>query len=255
MKKILLGISMVVLLSGCGIDESQLEKMMTIMSEDKVMLEHLSSLSYDISAETDYEDDLTAAVSDSFDSLSPKEQNNYVDHMNEIALKYNGDPKDGSFFCGEDYECYIGDIEIKTENHTYTKRYSEDESMSPLLYKNDEPIYDASQKDGIPVTEAEEVTETDEEEVIEEPVEVTEDDNAPDLSTADGSDWVTLTSDEKTSLVSEALTNIRSHGTVVNADADWFVEALDAFYGDEMTNSTLVKEAIALSGVGGGVIE
>ncbi|MGD6964440.1 hypothetical protein ACQCVB_19745 [Fictibacillus phosphorivorans] len=257
MKNYLLGIMMIILLTGCGVKEEPLDEMLRMISEDTELTEHLSSVTYDLSEENGYEDDLTGELLTSFDRLTPEEQNLFFDQLNKVAVQNNGEPEQGSFFCGIDYECTINDIILRTKDHTYRKMYSDDGDMFPEFYKDDELVYDANEKDDLPVTETEvvEPVEETEEETLEEPAEVIEELPTIDIATADGNDWLTLSSDEKYSLIDEALSNIKSHGTVVSAEADWFVEALDAFYGDEMTNSTLVSEAIAMSGVAGGVIE
>ncbi|MDR7074167.1 hypothetical protein [Fictibacillus barbaricus] len=258
MKRYITLITMVIMLSGCGVEDSQINKMLNIMAEDTELTEHLSSLKFSLFEENGYEDDIKGKLSSSFDSLSPKEQNKFFNRINEIAAKNNGDPDDGSFFCGKNYECTINNIVLKTKKHTYSQRYSEGNDMVAALYKDDQLIYDPNEEDKQPVTETapiEEVDETADEDVIEEPIEETQEVTTIDLHSADGNDWITLTSAEKINLINEALTNIKSHGTVVTAEPQWFVEALDAFYGDEMTNSTHVTEAIAMSGVAGGVIE
>lgn len=75
------------------------------------------------------------------------------------------------------------------------------------------------------------------------------------LSSANGYDWVSMTSSEKQSLVQKAISNMESNGQAVNVSSGWFITNLDAFYGDDDTNSTKVTEAMAMTGAIGGVFE
>lgn len=69
-----------------------------------------------------------------------------------------------------------------------------------------------------------------------------------------GYDWENMTREQKESLVQGVINAWRDNGTAVTADNSWFIEALDAFYGDPATNNTNVAEAISLAGVAGGVL-
>ncbi|SUV10551.1 Uncharacterised protein [Cytobacillus firmus] len=53
-----------------------------------------------------------------------------------------------------------------------------------------------------------------------------------DFSTADGEDWVQLSDDEKYLMVSQAIDTFNSSGKfVITEGPEWFLDALNAFYG------------------------
>jgi hypothetical protein len=70
-----------------------------------------------------------------------------------------------------------------------------------------------------------------------------------------GYDWKTMTSSEKYGLVSGVITAWKNNNSTVTEGPSWFIEALDAFYGSEATDSTNVAEAMSLCGVSGGVVQ
>jgi hypothetical protein len=72
--------------------------------------------------------------------------------------------------------------------------------------------------------------------------------------TTDGYDWVQLENSQKVEMVSSVLFSLKSKGYTISEGPEWFIEALDAFYGDDATNSMKITEAMAMSGGGGGVI-
>ncbi|SFE92051.1 hypothetical protein SAMN05428981_11061 [Bacillus sp. OV194] len=72
-----------------------------------------------------------------------------------------------------------------------------------------------------------------------------------------GSDWAYLSFDDKFITVQTIIDAMESGGTKVSADAYWFIDALNAFYGDgnnDATSSEKVVDVISMSGVAGGVI-
>ncbi|MCM3443099.1 hypothetical protein [Metabacillus halosaccharovorans] len=76
-----------------------------------------------------------------------------------------------------------------------------------------------------------------------------------DPQTATGNDWVTLSQGKKFTIVSEILAAMTRSGEVtVNADENWFIDALDAYWSDSPTSDTVI-EMMSLSGVAGEVIE
>ena len=58
-------------------------------------------------------------------------------------------------------------------------------------------------------------------------------------------------------MVNDALKNIREVGSTVEFDIDWFIEALDAYYGDGQGEEAdeLIADIVVVSGVAGGLIK
>lgn len=108
-----------------------------------------------------------------------------------------------------------------------------------------------------PVVEEEPVEVIEEEpvEIVEEEPTYTETYSEPDLnlSTANGYDWVLMTDSQKYTMASEALYNLESNGITSLEGPYWFIDSLNAFYGVDETNSTLVTEIMVLSGFAGQV--
>ncbi|NMM64439.1 hypothetical protein HBE96_17620 [Clostridium sp. P21] len=71
---------------------------------------------------------------------------------------------------------------------------------------------------------------------------------------ASGSDWMKMTSSQKSRLVSSVIRSWKSNGIKVDVGDSWFIDALDSFYGDDYTNGTNVAEAMSLSGAVGNVL-
>ncbi|WP_197205037.1 hypothetical protein [Cytobacillus firmus] len=81
-----------------------------------------------------------------------------------------------------------------------------------------------------------------------------------DFSTADGEDWVQLSDNEKYLMVSQAIDTFNSSGKFVITEVpEWFLDALNAFYGDGNTSedqavsAEKVSNVMLLSGLAGGV--
>ncbi|MBY0600179.1 hypothetical protein [Bacillus bingmayongensis] len=72
---------------------------------------------------------------------------------------------------------------------------------------------------------------------------------------SNGEAWLKLSKSEKQALTNRLLNNWKNNGYTVTADADWFIDALDAFYGTPQTNINTIADAMTLSGVAGGVVK
>ncbi|ARO65465.1 Uncharacterized protein B5E39_3129 [Bacillus cereus] len=70
-----------------------------------------------------------------------------------------------------------------------------------------------------------------------------------------GEAWLKLSEAEKRTLTNRLISNWKSNGYTVTVDADWFIGALDAFYGTPETNVNTIADAMTLSGVAGGVVK
>lgn len=99
--------------------------------------------------------------------------------------------------------------------------------------------------------------ETYEDESYDDESETSDDSETSDVNigTATGNDWVDLSDDEKYSMIDNAITALKDNGFTVSADADWFIDALDAFYTDDSVMSQKVNEVMAMSGAAGGVLK
>ena len=237
------------LLSSCGnsYTANHLDKMISATSTSKELKQHITSIQAIVieKSESFYWYDITGTLKDSFDELSNKEKHQVFAKIVELMQKNGGDMiDDGEFFCGEEIECYIGRIDLNTSNHAYGVEYYPNHS-SDLFWVDDNIVYDDSGIDGKYIDPLADNNET---EIIFEPTSV-------DIQSATGDDWITLNYDEKFSLISDALSNISKAGEVkVSVDADWFVEALDAYWASSPTTERLI-DIMAITGVGGGVIE
>ncbi|MEY8742800.1 hypothetical protein AB9M62_25385 [Bacillales bacterium AN1005] len=70
----------------------------------------------------------------------------------------------------------------------------------------------------------------------------------------DGYDWLELSGDEKYKIVYSIIHLMEERGATVLTGPDYFIEALDAFYGDSYTNSEKVSDMMVLTGVWGEVL-
>lgn len=70
-----------------------------------------------------------------------------------------------------------------------------------------------------------------------------------------GEAWLKLSEAEKRTLTNRLISNWKSNGYTVTVGADWFIGALDAFYGTPETNVNTIGDAMTLSGVAGGVVK
>ncbi|MBC6972438.1 hypothetical protein H9I32_08445 [Bacillus sp. Xin] len=272
MKRITLTIiTAMLVLSGCGGPEYTTENLDSIVSEisnDKEIKKHLKSVTYkeieksDQNAENPYYHyDIVASLNDSFDNLQPKEQYEYLVSIGKIIEKQGGklQSKDGAgnLYCGKGVTCELFNVVLQTEKHEYYTYYSN--SIGDQLHLDDKDksyierniIYDASAKDGKPVKPETSTTppSTDTSSSANEEVEK--------IKNATGRDWVELSFDDKFIYVQTVIESMKSAGRSVTADAYWFIDALNAYYGggkdDNVTDKII--DIMAMSGVSGGVIK
>ncbi|WP_088293979.1 hypothetical protein [Bacillus mycoides] len=69
-----------------------------------------------------------------------------------------------------------------------------------------------------------------------------------------GEAWLKLSEVEKRTLTNRLINNWKSNGYTVTVGTDWFIGALDSFYGTPETNVNTIADAMTLSGVAGGVV-
>ncbi|EEL05468.1 NADH dehydrogenase subunit 2 [Bacillus cereus BDRD-ST196] len=264
------------ILSGCGGPEHTTENFDSIVSEiskDKEIKNHLKSVTYKELEKSDqndenpyYDYDIVASLNDSFDNLQPKEQYEYLLSINKIIEKQGGKPqgKDGAgdLYCGKGVKCELLNIVLKTEKHEYYAYYGYLSSIDGELHLDDKDksflesniIYDASTKDGKPIKPVKTETSTtppstDTSSSANEEVEK--------IKNATGRDWVELSFDDKFIYVQTVIESMKSAGSSVTADAYWFIDALNAYYGGgkEANVSDKIIDIMAMSGVSGGVIK
>ncbi|MFJ5718146.1 hypothetical protein [Neobacillus sp. NPDC093127] len=263
-------IGLLLFISGCGgVDdkninseediEIQLDDSIYALTSDKTLSKYLSSPKYTksrISDEESFVYNIEGKLNDTFEKLDKKEQYDFLAHAIIVireVYKDNG----GALKCGEDYICYISEIEFSTSEENYSMDYSEEDGDIINLRLGYKAEYD---EDGSLVNDSTSVggTTTPDSETnnFNPNSEATTNVTGPDtnFSIADGDDWVKMSTYQKKDMITSAINNLQSKGYTISEGTDWFIEALDAFYGEAATNTTKVKEAFALSGVGGGVI-
>lgn len=278
MKRIILTmITAMLILSGCGGPEYTTENLDGIIcgiSKDKEIKKHLKSVTFkklekpDQNAENPYYAyDIVASLNNSFDNLQPKEQYEYLVSIGKIIEKQGGTPegKDGAgnIYCGHGVTCELFSVVLQTEKHEYYTYYSN--SVGDKLHLDDKGesfngnniIYDASAKDGKYIkpnttnrpASSNPSTSTSTSSSANEEVER--------INNATGRDWVKLSFDNKFIYVQTVIESMKSAGRSVTADAYWFIDALNAYYGggEEATVSDKIIDIIAMSGVYGGVIK
>ena len=74
------------------------------------------------------------------------------------------------------------------------------------------------------------------------------------FSVTDGNDWLQMNDSQKSNTVATIFTSLKSNGYTVLENTNWFVDALNAFYGVDATNGTKITDVITLVGFGGKVI-
>ncbi|PGT18631.1 membrane lipoprotein lipid attachment site-containing protein [Bacillus cereus] len=280
MKRIIFTIiTAMLVLSGCGEPEHTTENLDSIVSEiskDKEIKNHLKSVTYkelekpDQNAENPYYSyDIVASLNDSFDNLQPKEQYEYLVSIGKIVEKQGGTPKDkdgtGDLYCGKGVKCELLSIVLKTEKHEYYTYYNYNTSVGDVLHLDDKDksfierniIYDASAKDGKYIK-----TDTINKPESSNPSPSTSTSSSANeevekIKIATGRDWVNLSFDDKFIYVQTVIESMKSSGRSVTADAYWFIDALNAYYGggEEATVSDKIIDIMAMSGVSGGVIK
>ncbi|HDR6255765.1 hypothetical protein COJ38_29970 [Bacillus cereus] len=274
MKRVILTIIMAMLvLSGCGGPEQTTENLDSIVSEipnDKEIKKHLKSATYKEIEKSDqnaknpyYYYDIVVYLNDSFDNLQPKEQYEYLVSIGKIIKKQSETPQgkdgEGELYCGKGVRCELLNVVLKTEKHEYYANYNLPGLIGDWLHLDDKGksvaenniIYDASAKDGkyirpensSPSPSTSTSSSTNEE--------------VEKIKGATGRDWVNLSFDDKFIYVQTVIESMKSSGRSVTADAYWFIDALNAYYGggEEATVSDKIIDIMAMSGVSGDVIK
>ncbi|PHC10132.1 hypothetical protein [Bacillus toyonensis] len=275
MKRIILTIiTAMLVLSGCGGPEytpENLDGIVSGISKDKEIKKHLKSVTYKETEKSDqnaknpyYYYDIVAYLNDSFDNLQPKEQYEYLTSIGKIIKKQSGTPqgndREGELFCGKGIRCELGNVVLKTDKHEYYANYDLPYLIGDWLRLDDKDksadekniIYDASAKDGKyikPIKNSTPSSSTSTSSSANEEVEK--------IKNATGRDWVKLSFDDKFIYVQTVIESMKSAGRSVTADAYWFIDALNAYYGggEEATVSDKIIDIMAMSGVSGGVIK
>ncbi|SLK20353.1 NADH dehydrogenase [Bacillus toyonensis] len=275
MKRIILTIiTAMLVLSGCGGPEytpENLDGIVSGISKDKEIKKHLKSVTYKETEKSDqnaknpyYYYDIVAYLNDSFDNLQPKEQYEYLTSIGKIIKKQSGTPqgndREGELFCGKGIRCELGNVVLKTDKHEYYANYDLPYLIGDWLRLDDKDksadekniIYDASAKDGKyikPIKNSTPSSSTSTPSSANEEVEK--------IKNATGRDWVELSFDDKFIYVQTVIESMKSAGRSVTADAYWFIDALNAYYGggEEATVSDKIIDIMAMSGVSGGVIK
>lgn len=70
----------------------------------------------------------------------------------------------------------------------------------------------------------------------------------------DGYDWIGMTDGQKNDIVLGVMQSWLDAGKTIDVDEYYFIDAMDAFYGDEATNSTNLAEALSMTAVAGDVV-
>ncbi|EOP12914.1 hypothetical protein [Bacillus cereus] len=254
-------------LSGCsGLgeskgDESKFQESVRALWSDEKLSKYLLKVNFEKPSKDEYFSNLyivSGKIDDSFDKLSKKEQYDFFAYAIDVIRGVNKE-NDGYIDCERDKPCEISYISFSTSTQDYNMMYTQNGEKGSLSlgyginakeYNSDgsltsTPLVNESASSPNPdINSSNSRTE-----------EATND-SIPDIniSTSDGNDWMEMSSVQKHEIVSTALSNLKSKEYTILEDADWFVEALDAFYGDTSTNGTKVTEAIAMTGVGGKII-
>ncbi|PHA01086.1 hypothetical protein [Bacillus wiedmannii] len=246
------------ILSGCGLNEDekrkklketenalekQLQKSVDTLVADENLSNYLASVQYEKTEDSDSVNlyyNIVGNLNDTFDSLSRKEQYAFFEKINDM-IKKNYKENYGNLNCDKDYHCIIWSIEFSTSTEKYSMLYEDTiNEKKKILQVGDYSRYGS---DGYLISDEKNITDTSNEES-----------SSANLSTANGKDWVELDASQKSEIVTTVLSNLKGKGYTILEGTDWFVDALNAYYGDNATNSTEVTEAIVLAGFGGKVI-
>lgn len=283
MKRIILTIiTAMLVLSGCGGPDyttENLDGIVSGISKDKEIKKHLKSVTYKETEKSDqnaknpyYYYDIVAYLNDSFDNLQPKEQYEYLVSIGKIIKKQSGTPqgKDGvgELYCGKGIKCELLNVVLKTEKHEYYANYNLPGLIGDWLHLDDKGksvaenniIYDASAKDGKYIKPVKPDTLNKPESSNPSPSTSTSssaNEEVEKIRIATGRDWVKLSFDDKFIYVQTVIESMKSSGRSVTADAYWFIDALNAYYGggEKTTVSDKIIDIMAMSGVAGDVIK
>ncbi|MGE6367216.1 hypothetical protein ACQKD9_26640 [Bacillus paramycoides] len=225
--------------------EKQVQKSIQPLNSDERLLKYLSNVKYekDINSDdTNLHYNIIGTLDDSFEDLKEKEQFDFLAHAIDKMREVNKG-NNGNLSCDRLFLCDIWYVEFSTSKETYMMFYED----QPINNMNEEgrtlvvgDRFEFNSK-GILVNDRKDNT-------------INSSISETNTSTNDGNDWLKMDDSQKFNTVASALSSLKSNGYTVLEDSDWFVDALNAFYGENETNSTNVTEAIILSGLGGKVI-
>lgn len=273
MKKLLI-LLFILFLSACSADEQRVEEMIDRMAASEELSEILA-FGFVTEIENDGTNvlyDLHLTVEDTYDDMTYTEQKEVFEKIISFLETESGNAA-GDLDCGEDYTCDLRSLELSTftSENEYSIEYGPSVSA---ISKNGEPYKDdaeiaadeAAEQDTDAVTESsnEEAANTsgstETESTDTETFAAAASYPDTDFSTADGEDWVQLSDDEKYLMVSQAIDTFNSSGKfVITEGPEWFLDALNAFYGDGTTSedqavsAEKVSDVMLLSGLAGGV--
>lgn len=191
-------------------------------------------------------------LKDSFDFLSEKEQYDFFRRAQDVASKtYSREVT-----CVEDNGCIIDEFYLKTAKHTYNMDYDYDDPKTNYLSIDDGTVV-YSPHFGL-VNKENDFSKNDVRENKDREAKGLSENksSSPDMNiyTADGDDWNKLTSSQKIEMIEKEISYLESTGGSILEEPQWFIDALDAYYGDPATNPTKITEIFTLSGKAGGVL-
>ncbi|MFB6649249.1 hypothetical protein [Bacillus toyonensis] len=225
--------------------EKQVQKLIEPITSNENLKKYLTNVTYE---KDSYESDdinifynIIGILNDSFEDLSIKEKYNFMASVTEIIRNVNKD-NFGKLSCAKGFNCDLYYVEFTTSKEKYKMYYKNVIDLETLDKEQTIFIGDYSEYDskGVWINNDNSSSESSTSET--------------NTSTSDGNDWVNMNDSQKYNIVSSVLSSLKSKGYTISEDMDWFVDALNAFYGENETNSTKVTEAITLAGFGGKVI-
>lgn len=275
MKKLLASL-FVVLLAGCGFNGDTLQTYNQLITENDSLAKYHPTVTLKEEENGDYNYlhfyNVEIDVDEAFDRLPREEQFILMsDTVKRITDKIEEEKQLtdeiilGDVFCGDEHSCNLSTITFSTPENDYQMNITSNKGNHYIKIGDEEyhPEENTLVAESEKVAEDESVkTDVSAQVIEEEPIET--DPPSPDmeegssnytvsLADSDGYDWEKMTTNQKKLLTLEALTNMESNGYEITVGYDWFVEALDAFYGDPATNTTSVPEAMAMAGMMGDV--
>ncbi|HFT5903641.1 TPA: hypothetical protein ACGSMF_004815 [Bacillus cereus] len=245
-----------ILLTSCGVTaeekketeaslEKQVQKSIESLKSDEVLTKYLMNVKYEKDVDSDDTNlhyNILGTLNDSFEELKEAEQFAFISHsidkIHEVNKENNGD-----LSCGRLFLCDIWYVEFSTSKEKYRMFY-EDPNINNMngeertLVVGDRFEFNSK---GILVIDRKDNS-------------INSSTTKANSSTKDGNDWLEMGDSQKYSTVTTILTSLKSNGYTVLENADWFVDALNAFYGVDATNGTKITEAIILAGLAGKVI-
>lgn len=232
--------------------EGKLDTIVESLSSDPTISQHLSNIKYKVKPKEDEEVEdeesrklpinfaFFGDLDDSFHDLSLREQYEFFRHaIGVISTEKKEMEKDFKY---KGYLCTLETLNFDTKAKAFTMYYTDNRDFENPFFVDNRAY-----------TSLREIDEADN------PVEAPATPTIPvaldtDPSTANGYDWEQMNNAQKESCVSTVLTNLGAKGYTLLENPKWFIDALNAFYGDPSTNDTTVTEITVLSGVTGGVI-